>query len=329
MNSKLNTSAFYHLVAWLVLLLLLFFQEFTDSENNKTATSIVISIIGYFWILITTNYINLYIWKYHYKRKRILVYAALSPFIFILSVSILQLNYFLLRDFIPYTSAFKNGVNVIIFFLITAGIDYLEEGARDKQTIQELQIRTNEMELNALKSQLNPHFFFNTLNNIYGSIKADPKTGAEMILSLSDVIRYHMQSVHEIRVNIEQEWSIILDYINIEKLRLVSSENLNVKGVIINQSVMIPPLILFPIIENAFKHGTNPSGNWFIKIHFEVTQQHIRLIVENSLVNKTIVATNMGISNLQRRLTLIYGDRHRFISQRNSTTFHTQLEITL
>jgi len=329
MNTRLSTSALYHLLAWVLLLLLLFFQELTDPGNDKTAGYIIISIIGYFWILITTNYINLYIWRYHYKRKRLLIYAMLSPLIFTLTIAILQLNYFLLSDFIPYTSAFKNGINVILFFLITAGIDYLEEGARDKQIIQELQIRTNEMELNALKSQLNPHFFFNTLNNIYGSIKADPKAGAEMILSLSDVIRYHMQSVLEVRVNVEQEWDIIQDYINIEKLRLVSVENLNIRSSITNQSAMIPPLILFPLIENAFKHGTHPSGEWFININFEVTHQHIKLIIENSVVNKNVIGTNMGISNLQRRLSLIYGDKHRFSSQQNSTIFHTQLEITL
>jgi hypothetical protein len=128
MNFKLSTSASYHMVAWILLLLLLFFQEFNDPVNKKTSGDILIALVGYFWILITTNYINLYIWKYYFRRKKLWIYAVLCPLIFFLGVLVLQLNYLLLSDYIFYTSAFKNGVNIFIFFLITIGIDYLEEG---------------------------------------------------------------------------------------------------------------------------------------------------------------------------------------------------------
>jgi len=329
MRFKLNTSSIYHAIAWIFLLVLLFFQVYTDPYNKKIAGYIIIDIIGYFWVLIIATYANLYIWKYYYGRKQTWIYAVISPFIFILSVLLIQLNYFLFSDFIPYTSQFKNGVNVFIFFLITIGIDYLREGIKNEKLIQELQAKTNEMELNALKSQLNPHFFFNSLNNIYGTIKTDPKLGAEMILSLSDVIRYHMQAANKMKVNVDHEWNIILEYIKIELLRLPSVKNLNIKSKITNHSAAIPPLILFPLIENAFKHGTSSNSDWFVNIDFEVNHLQMKLTIENSIVNKNVIATNMGINNLHRRLAIIYGNKYRFSSERNSSSFLTQLEITL
>lgn len=329
MRLKLSSSFYFHLLGWALLLTLLFFQVYTDVENEKDIADIIGDLIGYFWVLIAATYINLFLWSYYYRRNQIWIYLILSPIIFIFSILLIQANNFLLKDFIPFTTLFKSGVNVLLFFLITIGIDYLREGIKNEKLIQELQLKTNEMELNSLKHQLNPHFFFNSLNNIYGSIKNDPKMGAEMILSLSDVLRYHLQSAHKTQVLVSHEWNIILEYIKIELLRLPSTENLNLKTNITNQSASIPPLVFFPLIENAFKHGTSSNKLWFVNIDLEVNDQQIKLIIENSVINKNVMKTNIGINNLLRRLTIIYGDKFRFFTKRSSSTYLAKLEITL
>jgi sensor histidine kinase YesM len=329
MRLKLSRSFYFHLLGWALLLTLLFFQVYTDAENEKDVISIIRDLIGYFWVLISATYVNLFLWSYYYRRNQVWIYLILSPIIFIFSILFIQANNFLLKDFIAYTSLFKSGVNVLLFFLITIGIDYLREGIKNEKLIQELQLKTNEMELNSLKHQLNPHFFFNSLNNIYGTIKSDPKIGAEMILSLSDVLRYHLQSVHKTQVSLIHEWNIILEYIKIELLRLSSTENLKLKTNITNQSATIPPLVLFPLIENAFKHGASSNSVWFINIDLEVDHRHIQLIIENSVINKNVIKTNIGINNLLRRLSIIYGDKFHFFTKRSSSTYLTHLEITL
>ena len=178
-----------------------------------------------------------------------------------------------------------------------------------KQTAQQLRIEKQAAELNYLKAQTNPHFLFNTLNNIYSLSRDKSDLAPESILRLSKILRYMLYETGGDFIAIADEIKIITDYLALEKLRYDDSLNIRFTQDIENMQQSLPPLLLVPLVENAFKHGVSETRHLpFVHIHLSVGKRQLALVVKNSSPAITENRENIGLSNLRRQLELQYTD---------------------
>ncbi|MBL0882068.1 MAG: sensor histidine kinase [Chitinophagaceae bacterium] len=200
------------------------------------------------------------------------------------------------------------------------------------QSAQKLRIEKQEAELNFLKSQTNPHFLFNTLNNIYTLAIEKSEQTPESIMRLSKLLRYMLYETLGDNNTIEQEVAIINDYIALEQLRYDHTLTLTVNIDIDNLKQLLPPLLLIPLVENAFKHGTSETiTDPFIDISIQLKQQQLYVHIRNSVEHVTEgseTAERIGIANLKRQLELLYTDYDLTLQQKNAV-FTTTLHINL
>lgn len=201
-----------------------------------------------------------------------------------------------------------------------------------KNAAKQLRIEKQEAELNYLKSQTNPHFLFNTLNNIYSLARDKSDLAPESILRLSKILRFMLYETGGAYIAIEQELKIIDDYIALEKLRYDESLRVNFNYDIEDMKQALPPLLLIPLVENAFKHGVSETRNQpFVDIHLSVNNRQLLFVIKNSSevsLAERSVKENIGLSNLRRQLELLFTDYNLSVQQ-EELVFTTILKINL
>ena len=237
---------------------------------------------------------------------------------------------------VPYTAfcrgvadQFGGGIFSVFFFGI---IRHIYNYRKLKESAQQLCIEKQEAELNYLKSQTNPHFLFNTLNNIYSLARDKSDLAPESIMHLSKILRYMLYETGGEFIAIEQELKIINDYITLEKLRYDDSLTVNFNYDVEDMKQALPPLLLVPLVENAFKHGVSETRvRPFVDIHLSVNNRQLKFIVKNSterFSEEHSVKENIGLSNLRRQLELLYTDYDLSVRQGESE-FTATLKINL
>jgi two-component system, LytTR family, sensor kinase len=217
-----------------------------------------------------------------------------------------------------------------MFFFGIATHFYNHRGLRI--TAQQLRIEKQEAELNYLKSQTNPHFLFNTLNNIYALSQDKSDLAPESILRLSKILRFMLYETNGNYIPLEQEIKVIKDYIALEKLRYDESLRVSFNYKVRNMQQPVPPLLLIPLVENAFKHGASETRNRpFVDIDLAVDRQRLIFSVKNSTEEQAQghqIKENIGLSNLRRQLELLYTGYELRVQQTESV-FTVTLEINL
>lgn len=221
-----------------------------------------------------------------------------------------------------------HGVGSIVFSGITR---HIYNYSKLKRSEQRLRIEKQDAELSYLRSQTNPHFLFNTLNNIYSLSREKNEKAPESILRLSKILRFMLYETSGDFIAIEQEIKIISDYIELEKLRYDETLSVNFSYDIEDMKQAIPPLLLVPLVENAFKHGVSETRSEpFVKIHLSVNNRKLHFEVKNSFESSvpTTIKENIGLSNLRRQLELLYKD-FNLVAQPGTGIFITSLNIDL
>lgn len=202
-----------------------------------------------------------------------------------------------------------------------------------KQRATLLQQKT-QAELDALKAQVNPHFLFNTLNNIYGTAMAEdsPRT-AESIHQLSGIVRYVMEEANSTRTSVQRELRFIDDYVELQRMRIPRLDNIRifVETFWDEQPAEVMPLLLNPLIENAFKYGVSMQHPCFVEIRLRIEDGVLTFSTRNSLVPRTRLekSTGLGLKNVQKRLQLGYAGRHEFRQTETDGVFEVSLTINL
>lgn len=186
-----------------------------------------------------------------------------------------------------------------------------------------------EMELKQLKSQLNPHFLFNSLNNIYSYNLENSKHGNDLILKLSNLMRFMVETSDKDAIPLSDEVEFIENYIMFERERLGHRCEIVLDKRIDGLTLMIPPLMMFPFIENAFKHGTATLKKSRIEISLSIHERILELRVKNPIQHNGAISTKTGLSNIQKRLELLFPQRHSLTVKNDSETFMISLNITL
>lgn len=199
----------------------------------------------------------------------------------------------------------------------------------EEKNLRQLQQKT-EQELQLLKSQIHPHFLFNTLNNLYALIQEKSEKAGDVVLQLSDLLSFILYDCKADRIPLMSEVKQIRNYIALEKLRYGNRVDANIR---IHESVGqidILPLILLPLVENCFKHGVKPTlSRTEIVIDISIQNLFLLICVKNSIPGK--VSGNdpggLGLSNLRSRLQLAYADRYELKIDRSSSFFTVMLKI--
>ncbi|MEJ1240815.1 sensor histidine kinase [Chryseolinea sp. T2] len=188
-------------------------------------------------------------------------------------------------------------------------------------------------ELLFLRSQINPHFFFNTLNTIYSLTYTNVEHSRESLLRLSRMMRYALNKNEEGLTPISSEVSFIRDYVDLMKLRLRTPESVALEIHELKNGATVAPMLLLPFIENAFKYGSGSDEHHNIRIVIRQTFSHLQLLVSNYITKSVDDAhkSKVGIANTSRRLALLYPDKHHLKHGRNDNdnTYVVTLEIAL
>jgi len=197
----------------------------------------------------------------------------------------------------------------------------------------ELQNKMLAAETSALKAQINPHFLFNTLNNIYSLSQLDSSKTGGAILQLSDILRYVTYESNQKYVALTAEIEHIKSFIKLQLLKDDNCENLDIEIESINSQLQIAPLILIPFIENAFKHGNHhDKDNGWIKIVIKLNSKTLLLSVSNSTSEKKTQKDKVGgvgMENVRKRLSLLYPETHKLTIKINPNSYVADLEIKL
>ena len=324
-------------LAFLLLGLLTNFAKHPDAFleralNNTWAVSYV-TVLNYFLFEYTLPLLS---------RKRIFKsLLRLSVYIFLYSLGsyiwkCLGISLHIYTALVTFSSTSESisdrmsySVASVLFFGI---IRHIYNYIKLKQATQQLRIEKQQAELNYLKSQTNPHFLFNTLNNIYSLSRDKSDLAPESILRLSKILRFMLYETSGKFIPIEQELKIISDYIALEKLRYDESLRVNFNYDIEDMKQALPPLLLIPLVENAFKHGVSETRNQpFVDIHLSVNKRQLVLFIKNSaeeFPGKENVKENIGLSNLRRQLELLYTGYDLTVKQ-SEFVFTTELKINL
>jgi two-component system LytT family sensor kinase len=224
------------------------------------------------------------------------------------------------------TSQMTLSMMTLLFFAI---VRHLYDHYKLRQSAQQLRIEKQEAELNYLKAQTNPHFLFNTLNNIYALAKTKSDAAPEAVLRLSGILRFMLYEAGGDYIAIGDELKIIGDYLELEKLRYDESLRLSFKHDVEDLRQAVPPLLLLPLVENAFKHGASETRHEpFVDIFLSIKGKRLLFEVRNSSDDSGPVVEHIGLSNLRRQLQLLYTD-YELTPQRDAGSFMVRLTINL
>ncbi|MDT7831791.1 histidine kinase [Flavobacteriaceae bacterium S356] len=196
---------------------------------------------------------------------------------------------------------------------------------------QELKNEKLKAELVNLKNQVSPHFFFNTLNNLYGLIKKDSDKAQEFVLQLSELMRYAIYSGDTEQVLLKEEITYVQNFISLHQIRHYKNVDIRFEQEVENETVLLYPLLLIILVENAFKHGVEQLvDNAYVYCKLAANDQKLVFTVENNFDVSNLVATNgVGLVNLKQRLTLLYPESHILETEQAKNIFTARLELTL
>lgn len=220
----------------------------------------------------------------------------------------------------------------ILLFTISTCLSLLQQWLRAEQKAKEIEREKLNTELNFLKSQINPHFFFNTLNNIYSLAVVGSEETAPVILQLSNIMRYILSEAQQPFVSLVKEVNFIRHYIEIQKVRLTDKVSVSFSEEGDFNDLNIAPLIFIPFVENAFKYGISTKSDSTISIKLvsnanKVTFDSFNTVAKNVKNERT--ATGIGITNVKRRLMLLYAGKHELSIKDQPKEFTVHLEIIL
>jgi len=205
---------------------------------------------------------------------------------------------------------------ILLVVLLSSGIRMLGLVGRQRAQIQEMRARNLQAELDLLKAQVHPHFLFNTLNNLFGLARRSDPAAADGIAQLSHLLRYLIYESRAERVDLGQEADQIRRLVELEKLRFSEDDDIEVTLALDADfaDARIAPMLLLPLVENAFKHGIRRSAPSFVRVSLAAETGTIRFVVENSLhpprARLADQPPGIGLRNVRRRLELLYPGAH-------------------
>lgn len=311
----------------------------TDYINHFAKFLLPVTIgLGYFFLYFLLP-------KYLYSKKYLLfllysTYSFIISFFFII-LSILYGMVFShqftndkpspLTKTVPYIVF---GIYFIIVIIIAIGLiinnyksTLKSEDLKNKFLATQLQLK--EQELKYLKMQIHPHFLFNTLNTLYGfALKKSDKT-PEVILKLSGLLDYILYQVNKPNVLLEDEIQHIKNYISLEKIRFQNNLMIDFNYDNNRKDILIPPMLLLPFVENAFKHGIQINGILSIQLNIVLDTENLIFECQNSMKSNQVKNGGIGLTNIKERLQMLFNNNYKLLISEDQNQFKVYLKIPI
>jgi len=263
------------------------------------------------------------------KKKYIHYFASI---VLIVAVSGLLIE-FVFKTIEQNPDSHINGFAVaFVLIILTSGLKYYIQGLRQRYLIQETEFKQVKTELALLKSQIQPHFFFNTLNNLYALSLDKSDRVPEVIIALSELMRYILDSSNKKEVSLVEEVKFVENYLGLEKLRFTESADIRFNVLGDTSEKKISPMLLIHFVENSFKHGMmEPQRNGYVHVSLTVRDSELEFIVENSksdFVQRREKSSNqLGLTNVKRTLELLYPKAHRLTILDEEKRYRVELKL--
>jgi hypothetical protein len=220
----------------------------------------------------------------------------------------------------------------LLIFVISSGSKILQQWFNAERQKEKAEKETLASELSLLKSQVNPHFLFNTLNNIYAMAITESEHTADAVMKLSQMMRYMLEDAEHELVPLQKDLEFVQRYIDLQKFRLSDKVDLRYQVQGDGALLQIAPMLMIPFIENAFKYGVSTREKSSILIDIQIRGNIVTLSVENtkhvSNTANSMDNTGIGINNARRRLALLYPGKHELMIQDMPAMFMVTLKIT-
>lgn len=332
-----------HLLLQLVVFLITV-NVFWDTPDELIVTPArVYSWIGYFLLIDMLIYVNAYVLVPRFLLKgRFIRYLATVLFLIFLSIMTLGTLQTLFDD-----TRFENlpaSRSMILLNILSSTIScgFIVAGSSamtlfkhwisNNQRVNELEAATLHSELKFLKSQINPHFLFNMLNNVYVLIRKGRDEAAEVLFKLEDLLRYQFNDSAQERIQLSSDIRFMNDFLNLEKIRRDNFNYTISKEGEINK-VWLPPLLFIPFVENAVKHNMDGENASFVQLSFQIQDNRLIFRCENSKPAEEKETDNriggLGLKNIKRRLELLYPRRHSLEIIENKQSYIVNLHLDL
>jgi len=337
LETLLKRQSSYHIFFWVSLYIILIVLD----QGNSLSVIMLREFINVAFFALMV-YINIYfLFPVYIEKKNLLQHILALGITSLLITPIKTLSLFLhasaFGDFQDYFISHQKEIFLSTFFIGIASTIYsiMNDWLESQREKQELQSQTLQSELKFLKSQINPHFLFNTLNSLYALTLKKSDLAPEIVLKLSEMMRYMLYECNEREVSLSKEINYLKNYLELEKIRQGKKMNINFQmtGEVSNQK--IAPLMFIPFIENSFKHGiSNQISNGYVNILLEVEGNEIQMTIENSKAASIPSPTGkrsggIGLKNVRRRLNLLYPERYKLAIEEDPNTYTVKLEIDL
>ncbi len=332
-----------HLSFWSVYFSFFFYQiTFSRRQEEPNYVRSFFDAISHILFIGLVSYLNYFLWLPRFlKHQKLFKYffEFIIPFIIIATFH-LYFKRWLYADFIENGRTFLTSnkfvfqhMAVTLFIVVFVGmLRFVEDWFTLEARKKEIENERLSSELQFLKAQINPHFLFNTLNNLYYLATVNSPNTTEVIEKLSQMMRYMLYESNHPKVSLVKELDYMENYISLEKLRLDNQVPVEFNVVGNPKTVQIVPLILITFLENAFKHGvSNNFEGSFVKISVEIKDKSILYCVKNSkLPNDSILEkSGIGLQNVKRRLELIYSEKYKLEQTETDQYYEVSLKIDL
>lgn len=317
--------------------LILFWFAYYYFNSKVFSRSLLLSLAD------TAQYMGGYLVISYFLLPRFIVhkkalYFIGGLFLLVIIIGAMRVYEYKLVSLYYHTTYSVNVSSLIYVFTTTtfilgafSGVRFTIDWLQSQKRIEEISKERANSELEFLKGQLNPHFFFNSINTLYGSIQPENELARSILLKLSNMLRYQLYECTDDFVPLEKEIAYIHNFTDLQKLRANDKLQVNI-NLVTQTSTKVPPLLLAPLVENAFKHISKFADreNW-IRISLSVEEQ-IMFAIENSFEEHEpngTTSSGIGLANIRRRLGLIYDGKAELKVERTNGVFMVNLSLPL
>lgn len=315
----------YHSIFWVAFFALMVLYGYQEDMGVAFTLSNELLNLLFYMVLV---YINLYYLIPRYLARHAFLYMGLvlvaSALLTPIKIAVFYLKLSGQPEYqmqLVKTQGMEFIINVLVTLLSTV-LRVIMDWWRYQNEKQLLLTQTMQSELRFLKSQINPHFLFNTLNNLYALTLKKSDKAPEIVLKLSEIMRYMLYECNEKRVLLSKEIQYIYNYLDLERLRQPAGAEITftTEGHISDQ--LVAPLLFVPFLENSFKHGLNHSvaGGGFVRLHLRAEGDALEFSIENSKPEhmprqEHPRSGGIGLTNIRQRLQLLYPGQHQLTVQ--------------